>query len=259
MLGRPVALLLAGLTVSPAAAAQSVFVPDGHGFGPSVHGGPLVPAPPGVYGQGAGVAPPQGRRPSLVGTWNGQTDDGSRLANHFEADGRFTVALQSANGLRTRMWGHYTLSADRSGKVRLDLRYEGWLPKRSCREPLGGARECTPTEFDQETDLLSFPAPDTLSIDEASDNSPPIVLRRDGDPTVLNAPVPEQYVDTSPDVPVVLPYGSPSRRRDRSYDTAACEGDTQQRAICGINDGRLVHDHYGCLKCIGRNDESGEE
>ena len=195
--------------------------------------------------------------PDIVGTWSGQAPGQggmNQVSDDYEPDGSFVSVMMLPNGSMTRAWGHYQVSPDQQGQVRIDFSIQGWLPRQVCTQVPGFPLKCGAYEIPRSASAtLRFTSPASFQVNGAT-------MSRDPAPPLLRAQVPERYVQgapapVQPNIPQpVMPggrrYVSPFAGGDGGGSSGARCDDNHQRVLCNMNNGNFIRSN-GCLVCVG--------
>ncbi len=192
----------------------------------------------------------------LTGSWHQMTPAqvGGTIHNFmsFGADGTFFSSSINDGGpqagLRSQMWGRYTIKPAANGMYLVTMYYKGRAPVQMCMQGMGcRPNGVMPTRPDQ--GLFQFQG-DMLQ----SNNG--FVAQRSGIPPVLMQRLPATWM-VQPPPPLNLPSGGATANGGRYVSPRTttpglggnCD-DLQQSRICTINDGWYHKDpNTGCMVC----------
>jgi hypothetical protein len=202
------------------------------------------------HGQGEGGNP-------LVGTWHQAmpAQAGGVIHNfmRFGADGSFfSTSLNeggglNVNGMRTQMWGRYSIKPAGNGLYDVTITYQGHAPLQLCMQGYG----CRPMSgpAGQDRGMFQFQG-DMLQ------SSNGFAAQRSGIPPVLAQRLPATWM-LQPPPPINMPSGGGtaggggyvSPRNNIPGLGGNCD-DLQQSRICTMNDGWYHKDpRTGCMVC----------
>lgn len=190
--------------------------------------------------------------PDLVGAWSTSMPGQGGTAHateSFKPDGTYVAVRQEPNGTVLRMWGRYRATPAGASQVRLEHEMQGWLPRRICAQSPGFPVKCnafTPPPAPPVT--LSFSSPSTFTVNGlrlVRDASPALLDIAVGEQLVLNAPAPVAPQMAQPVMPKLHPYVTP-----RDPTAGPGRDDLQQRRVCAVNDGQVVKEYGGRLRCV---------
>jgi hypothetical protein len=218
------ALAVLALLAGPAAALAQGF------------GGDDEPTP---YGSGAPGGNP------FLGAWSAQQQGQGGVTFTtalYQPDGTYMMTSHLPNDTLTRVWGQYSVQQVGPNQWRVDAQMAGYLPRRICVQPVGGAPRCSDVSFSMApvSFMASFNGPGAMQTSTGE------AWQRDPRPVLLQAQVPAIGVQTTapaPFVPGPQPFPAP---HIVPYDSRPAQDFIHQRLRGCSPDPGTLHSYTIC-------------